>query len=411
MAKGSSSRLKPVQRSEEVEDDYLESDDEVDEFAEDYDSSLEGAGNGEDLLDPNSEEEEGEEGKGRWEADNWNEDQDDNTDSDSDSDSDVSGSDGESGSDDEEDLKLKRLQNDLTSLPLSTLAKAQKSISKQRSSSSSSSGTGSSKEDRLLAAKAKLAQLQKGKGKAITIDPYSQSTKSRDGNRGNQNGTEDGGGSDSDSGPETGSTKRGSKHAPVAMSTKKQVSRSRKVVDTHKPDRRDPRFSSVSAGNLDAHLHSQSYSFIPSLLKEELSSLKKSLSVAMKLERTCPWAEKPQRTAEREEIELKLGQVRTKLVRTERENRERDVLAKFKKEERGKREEGKGAWYMKNSEKRDLLLKSKFESLEKQGGKSAVKKAMEKKRKKIASKEKKSRPFARGQGDSGGGGDRKRQRV
>ncbi len=41
---------------------------------------------------------------------------------------------------------------------------------------------------------------------------------------------------------------------------------------------------------------------------------------------------------------------------------------------------------------RDLLLKSKFEALEEKGGKLAVKKAMDKKRKKIAGKEKKSRP-------------------
>lgn len=46
--------------------------------------------------------------------------------------------------------------------------------------------------------------------------------------------------------------------------------------------------------------------------------------------------------------------------------------------------------------KRDLLLKSRFEALEKEGGRSAVKKALEKKRKKTAAKEKKSRPFARG---------------
>jgi ribosomal RNA-processing protein 36 len=61
------------------------------------------------------------------------------------------------------------------------------------------------------------------------------------------------------------------------------------------------------------------------------------------------------------------------------------------------------------------LLKSKFDSLEKKGGKGAVKKAIEKKQKKVAGKEKKSRPFARGQGmaPAGGGDDapRKRRRA
>lgn len=71
-------------------------------------------------------------------------------------------------------------------------------------------------------------------------------------------------------------------------------------------------------------------------------------------------------------------------------------------------------------EKRDLLLKSKYEALESRG-KHAVKKAVEKKRKKVAGKEKKSRPFAPGASSSGGrggaggrgadGGEKKRRRV
>lgn len=60
-------------------------------------------------------------------------------------------------------------------------------------------------------------------------------------------------------------------------------------------------------------------------------------------------------------------------------------------------------------DKKDLLLKARFEDLEKTGGKTAVKKAMEKKRKKVAGKEKKSRPFAPGsQGGSDGSGKRRR---
>ncbi|WWD04563.1 hypothetical protein V865_002633 [Kwoniella europaea PYCC6329] len=404
MAKGSTSKLKAraAPPPKHVEDDYLDSDSEVDEFAEDYDSQED---NQSEQLGSEEEEEEEEDGTGRWEADDWNENDDDNSDSEG-----GSQNDSDQEDDDEEDVQLKQLQNDLTSLPLSTLAKAQKSLSSYAKQRSSSSSSASSKEDKLLAIKAKLAQLQKGKGKAVAVDPYSGSSTRQVDDRGSDGDSA----SDSDSGPEQGSTKRGHKHAPTAMSTKKQVSRNRQVVDLHKPQRRDPRFSSVSAGNLDAHLHSASYSFLPSMLKEELSSLKIALAQAQKIERTCPWAEKAARTAEREKIELDLARVRTRLVKSQNEERERNVLARMKKEEREKREQGKGAWYMKKSEKRDLLLISKFESLEAQGGKSAVKKAMEKKRKKIASKEKKSRPFAKGSGGGGGvgeGGARKRQRV
>jgi ribosomal RNA-processing protein 36 len=73
-------------------------------------------------------------------------------------------------------------------------------------------------------------------------------------------------------------------------------------------------------------------------------------------------------------------------------------------------------------EKKDLLLKARFEALQAEGGKRAIKKAIEKKQKKVAGKEKKSRPFAKGAfgggggggGDAGGGADggpRKRRKV
>ena len=81
-----------------------------------------------------------------------------------------------------------------------------------------------------------------------------------------------------------------------------------------------------------------------------MASLKTALAVALKAERTCPWVEKPARTAEREKLEQDLGRVRTRLERTEREARERQVLAVFKREEREKQSRGKGAWYMKKGQ-------------------------------------------------------------
>lgn len=45
--------------------------------------------------------------------------------------------------------------------------------------------------------------------------------------------------------------------------------------------------------------------------------------------------------------------------------------------------------------KREVLVRARFDALAASGGKGAVKKAIEKKQKKIAQKEKKSRPFAR----------------
>lgn len=57
------------------------------------------------------------------------------------------------------------------------------------------------------------------------------------------------------------------------------------------------------------------------------------------------------------------------------------------------------------------MLKARFQSLEDEGGKHAVKKALDKKRRKVAAKEKKSRPFAPGQGGGAPRDGAKRRRV
>ena len=48
------------------------------------------------------------------------------------------------------------------------------------------------------------------------------------------------------------------------------------------------------------------------------------------------------------------------------------------------------------ADKKKLILKARYEAMAAEGGKRAVKKAIEKKQKKISQKETKSRPFARG---------------
>jgi hypothetical protein len=133
------------------------------------------------------------------------------------------------------------------------------------------------------------------------------------------------------------------------MSTKRQVSRHRQAIVLPKREVRDPRFSSIS-GELNPHLHSQAYSFLPDMLKNEFHDLRRAVAAAQKAERTCPMREKEARVEERERLELDLGRLRTKMDRSKAEAREREVLAQVKKEERDKRGEGKGAWYMKKGQ-------------------------------------------------------------
>ena len=53
-------------------------------------------------------------------------------------------------------------------------------------------------------------------------------------------------------------------------------------------------------------------------------------------------------------------------------------------------------------------MKARYEEIASTGGKRAVKKAIEKKQKKISQKEKKSRPFPAGQSGDSAGGSQKR---
>jgi len=72
------------------------------------------------------------------------------------------------------------------------------------------------------------------------------------------------------------------------------------------------------------------------------------------------------------------------------------------------------------AEKRQLLVKARYDALAAEGGKRAVRKAIEKKQKKVGQKEKKSRPFGSKPppsrkrpfgGTRDGGGGRKRIRT
>lgn len=62
------------------------------------------------------------------------------------------------------------------------------------------------------------------------------------------------------------------------------------------------------------------------------------------------------------------------------------------------------------ADKKELLVRARYDALAQAGGKSAVKRAIEKKQKKISQKEKKSRPFAARSGHDGTVGEKRSQR-
>ncbi|KAK7059009.1 rRNA biogenesis protein rrp36 [Paramarasmius palmivorus] len=190
-------------------------------------------------------------------------------------------------------------------------------------------------------------------------------------------------------------SKRVNKHAPVEMSSKKPVTRRRSVVDVKVPEVRDPRFLSMT-GPLSAEKFQENYSFLAKNHETELVTLRENLQRARRLLSSSPRHLRADREAEIERLELAVKRAESAVNRDRQQHAEQRALNQAKKEEREKRKEGKGNWWMKDSAKKQLLAKARYEALASDGGQRAVKKAIEKKRKKISQKEKRSRPFPKG---------------
>ncbi|KAF9453857.1 DUF947-domain-containing protein [Macrolepiota fuliginosa MF-IS2] len=203
--------------------------------------------------------------------------------------------------------------------------------------------------------------------------------------------------------PRTDIAKRSNKHAPTEVTSKKPVTRLRQVVEVKKIESRDPRFLSV-AGEFKADKFQQNYGFLTEVHKSELGTLRDNVKRARKMVDNAPRQLRDDYEAEVQRLELAVKRTES-IVNKERMDRiQQQALQRVSKDEKERRKHGKGSWYPKKSEKRELVTRARYEALAAEGGKRAVKKAIEKRQKKISQKEKKSRPFPKG----GGGETRKR---
>ncbi|KAH9486974.1 rRNA biogenesis protein RRP36 [Psilocybe cubensis] len=196
--------------------------------------------------------------------------------------------------------------------------------------------------------------------------------------------------------PRTDITKRSSKHAPMEVTSKKPVTRRRTVIEVPKIVPRDPRFL-PTAGEFSADRFSKSYGFLVENRKRELQTLRETLKQARKLLSSSPKELRSEREHEVYRLEQAIKRTESLVNKDRLDQVQREALSKVKKEERAKRSEGKGAWYLKKGEQRKLIVQAKYEALAKEGGQRAVKKVMEKRQKKQSQKEKRSRPYAKGE--------------
>jgi len=189
--------------------------------------------------------------------------------------------------------------------------------------------------------------------------------------------------------------KRSSKHAPTEVSSKKPVPRKKLVVEGEKVVPRDPRFLPM-AGELSAKRFRSQYGFLADMHSQEMRTLRDNLKRARKLLVNSPRDLREEREQEVQRLERAYKRAESMVSKDRQEKIEQEALEKVAKEENERRKAGKGAWFIKDSDKKDLLLRAKYEALAASGGRGAVKKAIDKRQKKASQKEKKRRPFAPG---------------
>ncbi|KAI5478141.1 hypothetical protein MNV49_005405 [Pseudohyphozyma bogoriensis] len=177
---------------------------------------------------------------------------------------------------------------------------------------------------------------------------------------------------------------RSSKHAPMEMSSKKAVKRTRTIVESTINKARDPRFDSLS-GSFKPDLFATSYSFLAKNQTSELEALRKTAAAARK-NHMLP-------SDEKERIEGALQRMESREVSRKTKEREGEAMRSWKKEEKQKREGGKKEFWLKKSEQKQVFLKAKYDALS--SDKKQLRKSVEKKRRKTAQKDKKLIPRER----------------
>lgn len=175
---------------------------------------------------------------------------------------------------------------------------------------------------------------------------------------------------------------RKTKSAPEEMSSRRPVSRYREVVKpppNARPKPRDVRFEQELTGE-DYHRFRRNYAFLDEYRDKEMSQLRE---IVVRKKGVTP--------ADREDAKMRLRKMEDEKRAQEHKDREHELLREHKRKEKELVKQGKQPFYLKKSEQKKMLLMDKYAAM----SKGQVDKAIEKKRKKVAGKEKKQLPYAR----------------
>lgn len=198
--------------------------------------------------------------------------------------------------------------------------------------------------------------------------------------------------------------KRSSKHAPMVQSSKHAVSRKRTIIEPPAVSKsRDPRFDPTVVGKnsrMPAASSDKAYSFLNDYRAAELKDLKEKLA-------------KTKDADQKEELKRAVRSTTDRLRESDNRKREQKILAEHKQREKQMIREGKKSnpYYMKKSDLKKEVLLAKYGEMNARDRS----KALERRRKKTASKERLQMPSERRGVDQGpppsSDGGRKRKRL
>ncbi|EHK27425.1 uncharacterized protein TRIVIDRAFT_34701 [Trichoderma virens Gv29-8] len=166
-------------------------------------------------------------------------------------------------------------------------------------------------------------------------------------------------------------SKRSSKHAPQEMSSKRPVSRRREILVDTRRKTRDPRFDNLS-GNVDEAKVARNYAFLEEYREKEMAELRMQIK-------------KTKDVTAKEDLKRQLLSMESKKKARQKKEEEARLLQEHRKKEKELVAQGKQPFYLRKSEQKKQLLMNRYASM----SKSQVDKAIERKRKKVVSKEKK----------------------
>jgi ribosomal RNA-processing protein 36 len=226
-----------------------------------------------------------------------------------------------------------QVQAQISKVSFGALAKAQDALSKQEGGGRKRKrGDESSKsqDDKLQALRLRLQQIKAAK---LAEGPPPKKTKSGKRAARDEDEASDDEASEGDAAPRA----RSSKHAPAVQSSKKAVSRKRKIVDTKKSVSRDPRFDNISGPGPDENTVNKRYAFLNDYKASEMAELKAAIK-------------KTKNEADKEKLKKKLTSMESQEKARARKEQQQEVIHEHKKKEKELVKQGKTPFFLKKCE-------------------------------------------------------------